>query len=99
MTMHNPVHPGDFIKEIFIQPSGLSIRQVAEKMKVSPSTFSRLVSGLSAVSPEMALRLSKTLGRTPESWLLMQDQYDLWHARKKIDLRNLSKLKVPAEHD
>lgn len=96
MSMHNPIHPGEFIKDVFIEPSGLSIRQIAEKLQVSASTFSRLVKGSSSISPDMALRLSKALGRTPESWLLMQDQYDLWYAKKKIDLRKLSRIKMSA---
>ncbi len=94
--MHDPIHPGEFIREIYIEPAGLSIRKVAEMLKVSPSTFTRLINGTSNVSPEMALRLSKALGRTPESWLMMQDQYDLWHAKKKIDLRTISKIKLTA---
>ena len=59
------------------------MRKVAENLQVSASTLTRLLNGESNISPEMALRLSKSLGRSPESWLAMQDQYDLWHARKK----------------
>ena len=84
MTMHNPPHPGEFIKEVYIAPFELSVRKVAENLSVSPSTLTRLLNGESNISPEMALRLSKALGRSPESWLAMQGQYDLWHARKKI---------------
>ncbi len=92
MAMHNPPHPGEFIKEIYVQPFALSARQVATSLKVSPSTFNRLLNSESNVSPEMALRLSKVLGRSPESWLAMQDQYDLWHAERKVDLRGMKKL-------
>ncbi len=92
MSMHNPPHPGEFIRDIYIKPFNLSYRQVAEKLKVSPSTFNRLINGDSNVTPEMALRLSKTLGRSPESWLAMQDHYDLWHATKKVNLRKVEKL-------
>ncbi len=48
-----------------------------------------MLKGQSAISPEMALRLSKAIGRTPESWLSMQDNYDLWHAEKNINLANV----------
>ncbi|MFT5089728.1 MAG: addiction module HigA family antidote [Candidatus Latescibacterota bacterium] len=96
MAMHNPPHPGEFIKEIYVQPFALSARQVATNLKVSPSTFNRLLNSESNVSPEMALRLSKVLGRSPESWLAMQDQYDLWHAERKVDLRGMKKLVLPA---
>jgi len=55
-----------------------------------------LINGESDVSPELALRLSKTLGRSPESWLAMQDNYDLWHAKKKVNLKEVEKLKISA---
>lgn len=74
MAMHNPPHPGEFLREVFLEPFELSARQVAESLNVSASTFNRLLNGESNVSPEMALRLSKTLGRSPESWLAMQDR-------------------------
>ena len=96
MSMHNPPHPGDFIKEVYLSPFDISSRKVAEKLKVSPSTFNRLINGENNVSPEMALRLSKTLGRTPESWLSMQDAYNLWHAKKNLDLREVEKLQIDA---
>ncbi|MBI3772397.1 MAG: HigA family addiction module antidote protein [Gammaproteobacteria bacterium] len=94
MAMHNPPHPGEFIREIYITPFAISVRKVAESLGVSPSTLNRLLNGESNVSPEMALRLSKALGRSPESWLSMQDHYDLWHARKNINLKAVKKLKI-----
>ena len=89
MTMYNPPHPGEFIQTVYIEPSGLSIRFLAGELGVSPSTLSRVLRGTSAVTPEMALRLSIALGRTPESWLVMQNNYDLWHARQRVDLRTV----------
>jgi antitoxin HigA-1 len=94
MTMHNPSHPGEFIKEIYLEPLKISYRTVAKKLKVSPSTFNRIVNGQSSISSEMALRLSKTLGRSPESWLAMQSNYNLWIARQKVDLENVEKLAI-----
>ncbi len=82
-----PPHTGAFIKEVYLMPFNISARTVAEKLKVSPSTFNRLVNKESNISPEMALRLSKTLGRTPESWLAMQDLYNLWYAKNKAQKR------------
>lgn len=96
MAMHNPPHPGEFIRDIYITPLKISVRKVAESLGVTASTLTRLLNGESNVSPEMALRLSKSLGRTPESWLAMQDQYDLWHARKSVDLKLVRKLNVSA---
>lgn len=92
MPMHNPPHPGEFIREVYLSPFGISVRQAADRLGVSPSTFNRLLNGESNVSPEMALRLSKALGRSPESWLAMQDHYNLWHARKNVDLKHVQKL-------
>lgn len=86
MDMHNPPHPGEFINDVYIQPFGYSCRFLASQLDVSASTLNRILKGKSAVSPEMALRLSKALGRTPESWLAMQDAYNLWHAKQRIDL-------------
>ena len=96
MTMHNPPHPGEFIKEVYLSPFDISSRKVAEKLKVSPSTFNRLIKGENNISPEMALRLAKTLGRSPESWLSMQDSYNLWHAKKNVNLREVEKLQINA---
>lgn len=86
MTMHNPPHPGEFIIDVYMDPFNYSCRFVAKQLDVSASTLSRILKGKSAVTPEMALRLSKALGRTPESWLAMQDNYNLWQARQNVDL-------------
>ncbi len=94
MNMYNPPHPGEFIQEVYLEPLELSYRTVSTKLHVSPSTFSRLVRGQSRVTPEMALRLSKTLGRSPESWLAMQSNYDLWQARKSFNLDVVEKLSL-----
>ncbi len=92
MTMHNPPHPGEFIRAVYLEPFGMSIRALAVNLGVAPSTLNRVVSGKSAISPEMALRLAKALGRSPESWLAMQDHYDLWQARRHTDLGNVHHL-------
>lgn len=96
MPVHNPPHPGEFIRETYIEPFDVSIRSLAESLGVSPSTFTRIVSEKSGISPEMALRLSKALGRSPESWLAMQHDYDLWQARKKADLSGVRKVEFEA---
>jgi len=96
MAMHNPPHPGEFIRETYIEPFDISIRSLAESLGVAPSTLARIVSERSAVSPEMALRLSKALGRSPESWLAMQDNYDLWQAKKSADLSRVQKIQFEA---
>jgi len=92
MAMHHPPHPGEFITDIYLQPNGISGRVLAEKLDVAASTLSRILKGDSRVTPEMALRLSKAIGRSPESWLAMQDAHDLWVARQHIDLQRVGKL-------
>ena len=86
MPMHNPPHPGEFIREVYLEPNDITGRQLAAKLGVSPSTLNRVLRCTSGISPEMALRLSKALGRSPESWLSMQDNHDLWQARQTVDL-------------
>jgi antitoxin HigA-1 len=93
MTMYNPPHPGEFITNVYLEPNAISGRELAKKLDVSVSTVSRVLNGSSRVSPEMALRLSKALGRSPESWLAMQDAHDLWVARKQVNLTRVGKLK------
>lgn len=96
MTMHNPPHPGEFITEVYLVPNTLSGRELAQKLGVAASTLNRVLTGSSGVSPEMALRLSKALGRSPESWLAMQYNRDLWQARQRVDLTGVRKVKLTA---
>jgi antitoxin HigA-1 len=92
MAMHNPPHPGAFIQEIYLIPHNMSGRELAMCLGISPSTLNRVLNETSSISPAMALRLSKALGRTPESWLAMQDLYDLWQARQAVDLKSVRKV-------
>jgi addiction module HigA family antidote len=90
--MHNPPHPGEFIREVYLEPFEITGRQLSTSLGVSPSTLNRILNGSSGISSEMALRLSKALGRSPESWLAMQDNFDLWQARQSIDLDAVQKV-------
>ncbi len=92
MRMHNPLHLGDFIRETYIEPFDISVRALAESLGVSPSTLNRVIKRQSGISPSMALRLSKAVGRSPESWLAMQYNYDLWRARQVTDLTEVHKI-------
>ena len=96
MPMHNPPHPGEFMQATYMEPFGLSCRYLAEQLNVAASTLNRVLKQQSGVSPEMALRLSKALGRSPESWLAMQDAYDLWQAKKNVKLNKVSKVELNA---
>ncbi|PTQ77598.1 addiction module HigA family antidote [Nitrosomonas oligotropha] len=90
----NPPHPGELIKRTYIDPFGdISANQIAKRLGVAVSTFNRLINGVSDISPEMAIRLSKVLGRSPESWLLLQNHYDLWKARQAVNTDELEPIK------
>lgn len=96
MAMHNPPHPGEFIAQIYLEPNNLSGRELAAKLGVAASTLNRILMGSSRISPEMALRLSKALGRSPESWLAMQSNHDLWQAKQRLKLGNIGKVRLTA---
>jgi antitoxin HigA-1 len=96
MTMHNPPHPGEFITEVYLEPNGISGRELALKLGVAAPTLSRVLKGASGISPEMALRLSKALGRSPESWLAMQYNHDLRQAKRTVDLGKVGKVRLTA---
>ena len=88
MTIRIPAHPGDFIRNVYLEPLELSAAEVAGALEINPGTFSRLLNGKAALSPELALRLSKVLGRTPESWMQMQTHHTLAVARKSAKNRS-----------
>ena len=96
MAMHNPPHPGEFIRETYIEPFNITISSLAENLGVAASTLARVVCERSAISPEMVLRLSRAIGRSPESWLAMQDNYDLWRAKSSTILSQVRKLQFEA---
>jgi antitoxin HigA-1 len=83
MVMHNPPHPGEVIKELCIEPLGLTVTDAAKGLGVSRKTLSALLNGRFGISPEMAIRLSKAFGGSAESWLIQQNQYDLWQVMQK----------------
>lgn len=91
MRMASPAHPGEIIAET-LQDMHVSLRQFAKALDVVPSTASRLLSGQTAVTPEMALKLSVVIGSTPETWLKIQINYSLYEARQKTNLSHLHKL-------
>jgi addiction module HigA family antidote len=94
--MPNPPHPGEIIKELCIEPLGLSVTEAAKSLGISRKTLSALLNGRSGISSEMALRLSKVFGRTPEGWLKLQIQYDLWKMQKDLDLSQLKRIAAAA---
>ena len=85
MPMHNPPHPGGIVKRQCLEPLGVSVTAAAQHLHVSRQSLSDLVNEHSGVSVDMAIRLAKAFGSTPETWLGLQMAYDLWQARRRID--------------
>lgn len=81
--MHNPAHPGEILRELYLDPLGVTITQAAKALGVSRKHVSAIVNGRTSVTPDMALRLAKAFATDPELWVNMQAQYDLWAVRKK----------------
>ncbi len=82
MLMHNPPHPGEVLKELCIEPLGLTVTDAAKGLGVSRKTLSMILNGKAGISPEMAVRLSIAFETSSESWLNQQSQYDLWQAEQ-----------------
>jgi addiction module HigA family antidote len=92
MRMHNPPHPGEIIRDFCVESLNLTVTEAAKSLGVTRKTLSTLLNGKSGISPEMALRLSKVFGRTPEGWLRLQLQYDLWKTQQNVDIKHLKRL-------
>jgi len=82
MLMHNPPHPGEVLRELCLDPLGLTVTAAAEALGVSRKTLSAVINGKAGISPEMAIRLSIAFDTSAESWLNQQSQYELWHAEQ-----------------
>jgi addiction module HigA family antidote len=80
--MHNPPHPGEVLKGLWLDPAGISVTAAADALHVTRKHVSRIINGHAAVTAEMALRLAAWLKTTPESWLAMQASFDLWQAEQ-----------------
>ena len=92
MAMKNPPHPGRSIKDACLEPLGLSVTEGAKILGVSRQALNNVVNGKAVISPEMAVRLSKAFGSTPETWLQMQLNYDLAQVRQKdISVKRVSR--------
>lgn len=85
MPMHNPPHPGKAIRVSCLEPLELNVTEGAKALGVSRQALSNLVNGHSSVTPEMAVRLAKAFGSTPEHWIRMQAAWDIAEIRKRAD--------------
>jgi addiction module HigA family antidote len=95
--MKNPPHPGRIVRHDCLEPLGLSVTDGARVLGVTRQTLNSIISGKAGISPEMAIRLSKAFGSTPETWLRMQLAYDLAAARKKESKIRVRRQAVPQE--
>jgi antitoxin HigA-1 len=86
-----PVHPGQILKTLFMDASGIGVKQMANDLDVTPKTVSALVNGHQGISVEMALRLARAFGTSTDVWINIQKDYDLWKARQHV---NLDKVRV-----
>jgi addiction module HigA family antidote len=93
MPMKNPPHPGEVIREDCLDPLGLTVTEAAEGLGASRKHLSALLNGRAGISPEMAIRLSKAFGGSPESWLTQQMHYDLRRAEEEseVDVKRFAK--------
>jgi addiction module HigA family antidote len=92
MLMHNPPHPGEILRELCLEPLGISVTAAAESLGVSRKTLSAILNGRAGISPEMAIRPSIAFDTSAESWLNQQMQYDLWQAEKKRKVLKVQRL-------
>lgn len=90
--MYNPPHPGEVLKEMHLEPLGLTVTEAAERLDIDRKTLSRIVNGQAAISVDMALKLAKSLGTSAKVWMGMQQAYDLWHAKQNTDLSEVQGL-------
>lgn len=83
MRMHNPPHPGEILQQMWLAPLGLTITAAAEHLDVSRKTLSEIVNGRASVTAEMAMRLEQAFGKSAQSWLGHQGEFDLWKLKER----------------
>jgi addiction module HigA family antidote len=88
-TMHHPPHPGEILKNLYLEPLNLTITEAARGLNVSRKTLSALVNCHAGVSADMALKLAKAFNTTPESWLNLQQHHNLWESEKEVDISHV----------
>lgn len=97
--MHSPPHPGEVLKELYLDPLNLSVTEAAAGLQVTRKTLSLLINGHAGVSPQMALKLAKAFNTTPESWLNLQQQFSLSQSAKATDTSRVKTFMTPHKED
>lgn len=94
MSMHGPAHPGEILRELVIEPMGLTVTEVAEHLGISRKTLSKILNGRGAITPEMAVRLELAFGKpSADHWLRLQNAHDLWQTRRHCNVLGVERLK------
>ena len=95
MSMHNPAHPGEILKELVIEPLGVTITDVSEHLGISRKTLSKILNGHGSITPEMALRLELAFKKpSADHWLRLQNAYDLWQSRQHLSTLHVQPFKM-----
>jgi addiction module HigA family antidote len=81
--MHNPAHPGEILRQLYLEPMGVTVTQAADALRVSRKHLSAIVNGRVPVTPDMAMRLAAVFATEPELWVNLQAQFDLWQVGRK----------------
>jgi addiction module HigA family antidote len=89
---YDPPHPGEILYEFYFEPLKLSVTDAAEKLLISRPNMSTIINGKAGISPQMALKLAKAFDTTPQYWMNLQSNYDLWKASQENEF--LDKVKV-----
>jgi addiction module HigA family antidote len=95
-TMHNPCHPGEILREDYLKPLGLTVSEVASGLGIARKTLSAIVNERAGISTAMAYRLGRAFGTSPEFWVNLQAQYDLWQTSRDVDLSTVEVFSPPA---
>lgn len=100
VTERQPTHPGEILREDYLIPLSIGIGYLASLLGISRARLSQFLNASGSVTPDMALRLSRALGTTPELWLNLQKNYDLWHAaHDSNDWRRIERIYFPPTHE
>ena len=91
-----PTHPGTILKEDYLNPLSVTIQDMSSILGISRKTLSKIINGRGAVTPDMALRLSRAFETTPELWINLQKNYDLWHAAHDSEAWKMVKPILPS---
>ena len=94
MKMYNPPHPGEVLQGLWLEPMDVTVTRAAEALGISRQSLSKIVNGSRAITPEMAVRISRAFGGTPESWLGHQAAFDLWRIEQNREVPDLQRLEA-----